>query len=131
MARGRGGGPQRPVKGFRPGKEPPQLRKQRAKQQMGDVTPAQEKLIEMFAERTPEEALAMMRRWRIGLLIGAIVLGILGAVLYTWSVVAGVLVHVIAAVVLFFWWRLHRQRADFETMAEMVSGQGGRRRGKR
>lgn len=128
MARhGRGSGPRRPVKGFRPGKEPPQLKKQRAKQQFGDVSAAQERLIELFAERSPEESRALMRRWRIALLAGAVVLAILGAVLYGWSVIAGVLIHILAAAALFLWWRLHRQRDDLEAMADAVSG-GGKRR---
>lgn len=124
---GRGSGPRRPVKGFRPGKEPPQLKKQRAKQQFGDVSAAQERLIELFAERSPEESRALMRRWRIALLAGAVVLAILGAVLYGWSVIAGVVIHILAAVALFLWWRLHRQRDDLEAMADAVSG-GGKRR---
>lgn len=129
MARhGRGRGPQRPIKGFRPGKEPPQLRKLRAREQFGDVTPTQERLIEVFAERSPDEARVLIRRWRIGLLAGAVVLAVLGALLYGWSIIAGVVVHVLAAVVLFLWWRLHRQRAALEAMADVVSGPGKRGR---
>ncbi|MEX0891935.1 MAG: hypothetical protein WEB88_07155 [Gemmatimonadota bacterium] len=112
------------MKGFRPGKEPPQLRKQRAKQQFGQVSATQERLIEMFAERTPAESRALIRTWTLGLLGAALVLVVLGAVLYVWSLVAGVIVHVLAAVALFFWWRLHRQREAFAAMADTVSGSG-------
>ncbi len=125
MARHGGQGPQRPVKGFRPGKEPPQLKKQRAKQQFGQVSGSQERLIEFFAHRTPEEARKLMGRWRIGLLAGAIVLAVLGLVLYGWSVVAAVIVHVLAGVVLFLWWQLRRQQPQLEAMADAVSGGGG------
>jgi Flp pilus assembly protein TadB len=110
------------MKGFRPGKEPPQLRKQRAKQQFGEVSATQERLIEMFAERTPAEARGLIRRWRMALLAGAIILAACGAVVFTWSLVASVVFLVLAAVVLFFWWRLHRQRQAFEAMADAVSG---------
>lgn len=124
MARhGRGRGPQRPVKGFRPGKEPPQLRKKRAKEQFGEVNAAQERLIEVFAERTPEEARTLMSRWRMALLTAAVVLAVLGALLYGWSVVAGVIVHILAAALLFFWWQLRRQREQLEAMSEAISGQ--------
>jgi Flp pilus assembly protein TadB len=127
MARGRGGrGQQRPVRGFRPGKEPPQIRKQRAREQIGDdANWAQKRLVDALAERSPAEARAMMRRWRVALLAVAIGLVLLGAALYIWSLVAGIIVHVLAVVVLFFWLRLHRQRKDFEAMANLVSG--GRR----
>lgn len=120
--RGRGQAPQRPVKGFRPGREPPQVRKQQAKRQFGKVDARQERLIEMFAERSPTESRQLMRRWRAGLLTGTILLGILGALLYNWSVVAGVASHIAAGVVLFFWWRLYRQRDALEAMADAVSG---------
>ncbi len=124
-------GPQRPIKGFRPGKEPPELRKRRAKQQFGEVNAAQERLIEVFAGRTPDEARALIRRWQIGLLAGALVLFVLGLLLYGWSVVAGSIVHVLAIVVLVIWWRVRRQRADLETMADVISGTGPGRRGKK
>lgn len=119
-----GQGPQRPMKGFRPGKEPPELKKRRAKQQFGEVNAAQERLIELFAQRTPEESRTLMRRWRIGLLVAAVVLGVVGALLYMWSTAAGVVANVLALVLIFFWWRLRRQREDFEAMADAVSGRG-------
>lgn len=125
-------GPQRQVRGFRPGKEPPQLRKQRAKEQLGgEVSGAQERLIEFFADRSPGEAAALIRRWRLGLLIGGILLAVLGAALYPWSVVAGVVVHVLAVGLLFLAWQIHRRRGDLESMAELVGGRGAARRGRR
>jgi Flp pilus assembly protein TadB len=128
MARGRRGhGHQQPVRGFRPGKEPAQLRKQRAKQQLGaDANWAQKRLVESLAERSPEEARAMMRRWRMALLAVAVVLAILGLALYFWSIVAGIVVHIIAAAVLLFWLQLRRKRGDFEALADMVSGRRSR-----
>jgi Flp pilus assembly protein TadB len=128
--RGSGQGPQRPVKGFRPGKEPPHIRKQQAKQQFANVDARQERLIEMFAERTPAEAKQLIRSWRNRLLAGAAVLGVLGAVLYVWSLIAGLIAHAIAAVVLFFGWRFHRQRGALEAMADAVNRptRGGRRK---
>lgn len=128
MARGRGGrGQQRPVRGFRPGKEPPQVRKQRAREQMGgEANWAQKRLVDALAERSPAESRAMMRRWRVSLLIAAIALAVVGALLFMWSLAAGIVVYILAAVVFFFWLRLHRQRKDFEAMANLVSG--GRRK---
>lgn len=126
-----GHGPQRPIKGFRPGKEPPELRKRRAKQQFGEVNAAQERLIEAFAGRTPEEARALMRRWRIGVLVAAILLSVLGALLYGWSMVAGIIIHVLAAILFFIWFRLRRQRKDLEAMADVISGGTGVPRGSR
>ena len=124
MARG-----QRPMKGFRPGKEPPELRKKRAKEQFGDVNAAQERLIELFAERTPEEARALIRRWTIGLLAGAIILAAAAGVLYVvWSPVAAIIAGVLALLVAVVWWRIRSQRQDLETMVDAVSGPG---RGKR
>lgn len=131
MGRGRGQPQQRQIKGFRPGKEPPEMRKRAARQQFGEMNKAQERLVGMFAERTPAEAMALMRRWRLMLLGGAIVLGALAIALFFWSVIAGVITVIVALVVLFFWWNLHRQQAAFEAMADAVSGQpGGKRRRK-
>jgi Flp pilus assembly protein TadB len=128
MGRRRGQGPQRQVKGFRPGKEPPRLRKQRAKQQFGEMNAAQERLVEFFAERSPDEARALMGRWRLALLLGAVLLGVVGAALYSWSTVAGIIVHVLAVIVLVLWWQIRRQREALETMADQVGGRPGKRR---
>lgn len=122
---------QRPIKGFRPGKEPPRLKKQRAKQRFGQVSPMQERLIELFAERTPDEARALMRRWRIGLLTASIALAVAAGLLYLWSLVAAIVAGSLAIAPLVLWWRLHRKRGDLEAMADAVSGgpKGRRRRG--
>jgi Flp pilus assembly protein TadB len=132
MARGqRGRGQQRPIKGFRPGKEPAQLRKQRAKQELGgDPNWAQERLIEALADRSPAEARKMMGRWRMVLLAAAIVVAVLGGLLYAWSIVAGVIVHVLALALFLFWFQLRRKQKDFEAMAELVSGRSGGRGGR-
>ena len=130
MARGRGQGPQRHVKGFRPGKEPPRLRAEHAKRQFKDVSASQARLIEMFAQRTPEEARSLIRRWRITLLSAGIGLAVLGAFLMTWSWLAGLGTFAIAGVVLFFWWRIHREREAYQALADQVSGGGGGRGGR-
>jgi Flp pilus assembly protein TadB len=123
MARGQRGRGQQPIRGFRPGKEPPQLRKQRAQRQLGpDANWAQKRLVDVLADRSPDEARAMMRRWRLALLVGVIVLAVLGALLYGWSVIAGVLIHVLAAGLFLLWIQLRRKRRDFETMADLVGG---------
>lgn len=123
MARG-----QRPVKGFRPGKEPPELKKRRAKEQFGDVTGMQERLIELFAERSPEASRRLVRRWVVGLLAGAIALAAAAVVLYlTWSTIAAVITAVLAVLVAVMWWRIRSQQPDLETMIDAVSG-GGKRR---
>ena len=127
----RSGQGQRPIKGFRPGKEPPELRKQRAKQQYGEVSGAQKQLIELFAERTPEESRALIRRWTLGLLAGSVALAVLAAALFVWSTVAGVIVGILALVLLVLWWRLRSQRGDLEQLVDTVSGPGSRGRKKR
>ena len=114
--------PQRPMKGFRPGKEPPQLKKQRAKQQFGDLSGTQEQLVELFAERTPEESRALIRRWLLGLLAGTIVVAIAAVALAFWSTIAAIVAGVLAAVLFGLWWRLRSQREAFEEMADTVAG---------
>lgn len=99
------------------------MRKQRAKEQLGGETNwAQKQLIDALADRSPTEARAMMRRWQVGLLVVAVVLAVLGGVLYIWSIVAGVGVHVLAIAVFLFWLQLRRKQKDFDAMAELVSG---------
>ena len=123
MARG-----QRPVKGFRPGKEPPELRKRRAKEQFGEVNAMQERLIEVFAERSPEESRRLVRRWTVGLLAAAIILAAVAVVFYVlWSTVPAIITGVVALLVAIMGWRIRRQRADLETMIDAVGGGGTRR----
>ena len=62
----------------------------------------------------------MVTRWaRIVLVIFA-ALGILGALLYRWSLVAGIIVHVLALAVLFIWYRLRAQQPQLAEMARTV-----------
>ena len=129
MARQQGQGPRQPIKGFRPGKEPPRLRQQQARQQLGEMGAAQEKLVELFADRSPAEARKLIGRWTTGTLVMALVLAALAGALLTWSLVAGLVVAALAVVALVLWWRLRGQRAALESLAEMVGG--GRGGGKR
>jgi Flp pilus assembly protein TadB len=122
---GRGGGRhrQQPIRGFRPGKEPPELRKQRARAQLGGHPNwAQKQLVDALADRTPAEAQALMRRWRIGLLAAAVALLVVGSALYVWSIIAGIVAHVLVLGLLLLWFQLRRKREDFEAMARLVSG---------
>jgi len=112
---------QPPIKGFRPGKAPPQLKKQRAKAQLGnDATWAQKQTVEAVAGKSPEQVRAMVRKWTISLGVAGVVLLALGAFLYTVAVVAGVAVHVLAAAVLFLAWRVSRQGPGLEQIAQSL-----------
>jgi len=123
MAKKSGGrhGGQPPIKGFRPGKAPPQLKKQRAKAQLGsDASWAQKQTVEAVAGKTPEQVRAMVRKWSLGLGIAGAALVVLGIFLYGWAVAAGVVVHVLAAGVLFLAWRVRKQSAGLEQIAEQL-----------
>lgn len=124
MAR-QGRQPRRQVRGFRPGKEPPHLRKRMAKQDLGQMSAGQERLADLFASRSSAEGRALVRRWIVGMLTAAVVLLVAGALLYAWSVVAGVLVHVLALLALFVWWQLGRQREGLNAMADTLGTGGG------
>ena len=113
---------QRPMKGFRPGKEPPQLKKQRAKQQFGDLSPTQERLVELFAERSVEDSKALIQRWITWLMVTWIVLVVAAGALSVWSVIAAVVVGILGLIALGLWWRLRGQRENFERMAEQAAG---------
>lgn len=128
MGRRRGQGPPPQMKGFRPGKEPPQLRKKMAKQQFGEMNAAQERMVELFAERTPQESRALIARWKRGALLVGIVLSVLAVVLGLWSWIAGSIVAILAAVAFFAFLRLRSQQAGLEAMADAVAGRGARRR---
>ncbi len=54
------------VKGFRPGKAPAAIRKKQAKAQMGDMNAAQERMVDLFADRTPEESRKLISKWVTG-----------------------------------------------------------------
>lgn len=117
---GKGGG-RRPMDGFRPGKEPDHLRKRRAKARLGDdASWAQEKMIDAVGDQNPDEVRAMVKRWSRVLLGVAVGLAILGALLYGWSVIAGIAVHVLTLGVGFLWLRLRKQRSQLVQMAEWV-----------
>lgn len=107
------------MKGFRPGKEPPELKRRRAKARLpADASWIQEQTVEAVAGRSPAEVRRMVRRWLVGLLVGAVVLAVGGALLYSWSVVAGVVVHVLTAALLVLAYRLWRQGPGLVEMAE-------------
>jgi hypothetical protein len=62
----------------------------------------------------------MVRTWTMGLLFGAVVLVVIGALLYAWSVVAGIVVHVLAAVLLFLMYRLRKQGSGLVEMSKAL-----------
>lgn len=128
MGRRRGQGPQQQVKGFRPGKEPPGLRKAHAKNQFGDLNPAQERMVELFAERTPEESRKLISRWTTGAFVAGVVLSVLTVLAWMWTWIAGAIVGVVAGLVFFLYFRLRAQRAQFEQMADAVAQATGRKR---
>jgi len=113
---------QGPIKGFRPGKEPPQLKKRRAKQQFGELSGTQERLVELFAERSVEESEALINRWVTGLLVTWVILVVVAGVLTLWSVLAAVVVGVLGVIALGIWWRLRGQREGLLRMAEQTAG---------
>jgi len=118
--RGRPGGPGQ-VKGFRPGKEPTQLKKQRAKAQLGkDATWAQKQTVEAVAGRSPAEVRAMVRKWSLGATVAAVVLSLVGIFTFTWSPVVGVIVLVLAAAMAFVAYRIRKQGPGLAEMAESL-----------
>lgn len=117
------------VKGFRPGKEPPQLRKRAAKQQLGDLNAAQERMVDLFSERTPEESRKMLAKWRTMSLAAGVALSVLTVVALMWTPIAGVIVGILATVAFFLHLRLRAQREALEAMADAVS-KGGNKSGR-
>ena len=112
---------QRPTKGFRPGKEPAHLKKQRAKARLGsDATWLQKQTVDAIAGRSPGEVRTMVRRWSLVLIAGAVVLALLGVFLYAWSLVAGVVVHVLTVALLVLGYRLRKQGQGLVEMAESL-----------
>lgn len=109
------------VKGFRPGKAPKQLRKNAAKQAMGDMTKAQERMVDLFADRSPEESVKLIGRWVRWSLVGGILLSVLGVIAFTWTWIAGVPLLLLAGFVLFNHIRLRAQRTQLEEMAAAVA----------
>ena len=119
MARkGRGQGP---IKGFRPGREPAHLKKQRAQARLGSKANwLQKQTVEAIAGRSPREVQAMVQRWGLGLVAGAFLLAPLGVFLYTWTLVAGVVVHVVTVALLVLAYRLRKQGPGLVDMAESL-----------
>ncbi|NNF12036.1 MAG: hypothetical protein HKN72_02355 [Gemmatimonadetes bacterium] len=121
MAAKKRGGHRPQVKGFRPGKAPAHLKKKKAKAQLGkDASWAEKQTVEAVAGRSPEEVRKMVRTWTIGLTAAGVVLGGGGFFLYGWSTVAGIVVHVLAAGVLFLGYRIRKQGASLEEMARSI-----------
>ncbi len=121
MAPRKGGRRQGPVKGFRPGKEPPHLKKQRARAQLGkDASWLQKQTVEAVAGRSPQEVRKMVRVWSRVLMAGALILAVVGVFLYAWALPAGIVVHAIAAVLLFLGYRLGKQGSGLVEMAESL-----------
>lgn len=109
----------RQIKGFRPGKEPPELRRRQARERLGpDASWAQKQMIDVIGERRPEEVSAMMRKWTLALVALGLVLAGGGFFLYGWSTAAGVVVHAVAAGVLFLAFRVNRQGRTWVDAAE-------------
>lgn len=128
MGRRRGQGPQQHMKGFRPGKEPPELRKAHAKKQFGDMNAAQERMVELFAERSPEESRKLISRWKTGAFIAGVVLSVLAVLAWMWTWVAGAIVGVLAGIIFFVYLRLRSQTAQLEQMADTVAQVTNRKR---
>jgi len=121
MAARNRGGHQRPARGFRPGKEPAHLKKQRAKAQLGkDASWAQKQTVDAIAGRSPQEVRKMVQKWSGGLIAGALLLTVVGAFLYRWAVPAGIAVHVVVVGLLFLAYRLRKQGAGLVEMADSL-----------
>lgn len=119
--KGGGGGQQRHVKGFRPGKAPPELKKRQARQRLGkDASWAQKQMVDAMAGQGPEKLQRSLRRWALGLLIAAIVAGVGGLFVYRWTILGGVAVHLLGAGLVFLWFRLRRQEKQLMEMAKIL-----------
>lgn len=114
-------GYQPPVKGFRAGKQPRSLSKKALKQQMPEMNAAQEKLVDLFADKTPEQSKKMIAGWHSTTLIVGAVLSVLAVLAWMWTWIAGTAVAVLAAVAFFVHFQVRSQRAQLEQMAEAVS----------
>ena len=119
--KGRSDGGRQQIKGFRPGKEPPQLKKKRARARLGsDASWAQKQMVEAMAGQSPEALQKSLRRWSMGLLIAAILLGIGGLFLYGWNLLAGVAAHLVGGGLIFLWFRLRRQERQLMELAQAL-----------
>ena len=123
-AKKRGGGPrgsQPSVRGFRPGKAPAHLKKQLAKERLaGNASWLQKQTVESIAGRSPREIQTMVRKWSLGLIVGAVLLAGLGVFALTQTLVAGVIVQVFALILLFLAYRLRKQGPGLVDMAESL-----------
>ncbi len=109
------------MKGFRPGKEPAHLKKQMAKARLGsDASWLQKQTVEAVAGRSPQDVRTMVRKWRVGLVAGAVLLAVLGVFLYAWSLTAGVVVHVLSAGLLFLAYRLRKHGQGLAELAQSL-----------
>lgn len=115
------GRPQRAVKGFRPGKEPAHLKKQRVKAELGkEASWGQKQAVELVAGRKPEEVQRIVRRWTLGVTAAALVFAVGGIFLYGWTVFAGVAAHVVALGLFFAAYRMRKQEAGLIDMAKSL-----------
>ena len=117
-SRGRG---QQSAKGFRPGKQPKGMTKQALKRQMPEMNRAQERMVDLFMDKSPEEARKILAGWRRTALIAGIVLSLLAVLAGSWNLIAGVVVGILAAIAFFSYLRMKAQRAQLEALADQVS----------
>jgi len=109
------------MKGFRPGKEPAHLKKQRAKAQLPrDASWAQKQAVEAVAGRTPREIRAMVEKWTTRVLLVAVLLVLAGAFLYAWSVLAGAAVHALALGLFFLAFRVRKHGEGLVEMSKLL-----------
>ena len=111
----------RPIKGFRPGKEPARLKKQMAKARLGDdASWLQKQTVDAVVGRSPQEVRTMVRKWKWGLVAAAVLLAVLGVFLYAWSLAAGVVVHVLTVGLLFLAYRVGKQGQALAELAQSL-----------
>ena len=92
-----------------------------ARAQLGsDASWIQKQTVEAVAGKSPLEIGAMVRKWTVGLVVGAVLLGVLGVFLYAWSLAAGVVVHVLTVGLLFLAYRFGRQGQGLEDLAKSL-----------
>ena len=96
------------------------------KQQFGEMNAAQERMLDLFADRTPEQSKKLLGRWRLWSFVGGALLSLLSVFAWTWHWIAGAVVGLLAAAVFFVHLRMRSQRASLEAMADMAAG--GRRK---
>ena len=117
---GRRGG-QLAAKGFRPGKEPVQLKKQRAKARLGsDASWLEKQTMEAVAGRSPGEVQAMVQKGSLWLSAIALAFAVAGGFLLTWNVWVGAVVLGVSVVLFFLAYRLRKQGSGLVNMAESL-----------